>query len=401
VKRLRLLGVTTSFPLRADASAGVFVRRLYEHLPDSWRIDVVCPADDLELPVAVAADSRIRLRPVAYAPRRWQVLAQQPGGIASGVHRWRWRLALSPALVLALWWRCLLDGRRVELMHANWAVCGAVAAAAAALIRCPLITTLRGDDVARADRSIFDRWALRAAIGGSRVIICVSEAMAADLRARYPGRAGDIRVCLNGVDASFFAVRRSPPMSGQLRVVAVGSLIRRKGFDILVEALALIRGRGNIRVRIAGAGAELGTLRRRAATLGVDEYIEFVGALAPREVPQFLADADVFALPSRSEGRPNVVLEALAAGLPVISADLPGVDGLVNPGVNGWRVAIDDVAGFAAALDQACADSVERERRAAAARAGMLHDGHSWAVTGACYDQLFRGIVASRTGKDA
>jgi glycosyltransferase involved in cell wall biosynthesis len=118
-------------------------------------------------------------------------------------------------------------------------------------------------------------------------------------------------------------------------------------------------------------------------------------------VPRFLAGADVFVLPSRSEGRPNAVIEALAAGLPVISSDLPGVEGLVEDGVNGWRVQAEDVAALASALDEANSNPGERERRAVAARASIREQGASWAETGAAYDALFRGVLSKLAGSPA
>jgi glycosyltransferase involved in cell wall biosynthesis len=394
---MHVLAVTTSFPLRPGASAGVFVRRLYEHLEEDWRIDVICPADD-GARVETSDDDRIRLRPVRYAPARCRVLAQQSGGVASGLRRAPWRVLLAPFLLAGMWWRCMVEARRCDVLHANWAVCGAVAWPAAALWRRPLVTTLRGDDVARARRSALDRWLLHVAVRGSALIVCVSEAMARELAEHYPDRKGDIDVCLNGVDASFLAVVRSPPQCDRLRVGAVGSLIARKGYDVLLDAIARSACRDAIEVRIAGGGPELDNLRGHAARLGIAARVRFVGELAPAQIPGFLADADVFVLPSRSEGRPNAVIEALAAGLPVISSDLPGVQDLVVPGVNGWCVPVGDVAGLAAALDEAWTDPAGRERRAAAARRGAVRDGQTWESTGSRYASLFQRAVAIRGG---
>ena len=398
---MRLLAVTTSFPLREDSSAGVFVQRLYEHLPEHWRVTVLCPDDDGPSRAEDSRTDRIFLHAVRYAPRRWRVLAQQAGGIASGLDRSRWRIALVPSLLIALWWRCLTEARRADLVHANWAICGAIAAAAAVPMRRPLVTTLRGDDVTKASRSVLHRRILSMAVGGSAAVICVSEAMAAALRALYPERAGDVHVCLNGVDGRFLYVHRSPPVPGRLRVASVGSLIRRKGYDVLIEAMARARSRAAIDLRIAGAGPELAALREQAARLDLSDQVEFAGELPPAQVPLFLEGADVFVLPSRSEGRPNAVIEALAAGLPVISSDLPGVEGLVEHRINGWRVQAENVAALASALDEAHANPGERERRAVAARASIQAQEASWAETGAAYDALFRGVLSKLAGSPA
>lgn len=391
---LQLLGVTTSFPLRDGSSAGIFVKRLYDALPETWRVDVACPADDA-MPISGSqVNGRTRVLPVRYALRRWQVLAQQSGGIASGLRAAPWRIVLVPLLLFSLWWRCLRAGRKIDVIHANWAICGVIAGAAAILVRCPVVTTLRGDDATRATRSLLDRWVLNGAVRASTAIICVSEAMADQLRELYPRRARDIHVCLNGVDSDFSKIVRSPAKPGLLRVAAVGSLIPRKGYDVLIDAVARMRHQSAVRVQIAGAGPELGALLERVSRLGIQDNISFEGELSPAQIPQFLTHADVFVLASRAEGRPNVVVEALAAGLPVISTDLPGVIGLVDSDANGWLVPIGDATALAAVLDEASTDLDKCERFAAAARSGIASVSHDWVTTGASYDLLFRNALA-------
>lgn len=394
---LRLLGLSTSFPLRTDGCAGVFVQRLYQNLPDYWQVEVVCPDDNS--PVLMQPQpghqegDRLRIHPVRYAPRAWQVLAQQSGGVMSGLRSAPWRALLLPLLLLGMAWRCLRLAQHADLIHANWAICGVIASLVGRLTRRPVVTTLRGDDVSGETRSWMKRRLLDAAVNGSHSIVCVSEAMATQLRARYMHRAQDIHVCLNGIDETFLKVAHSSGMAGKLRVVAIGSLISRKGYDVLIDAVARMRHRDQIQVKIAGDGPERLRLLQQATDLGVADRFDLVGELAPKCIPQFLVDADAFVLSSRSEGRPNVVIEALAAGLPVVCSVLPGVEGLVESGENGWLVDVGDVAGFAEALDQACADPRERARRGDTARERMLRSPWSWSGAGSCYDRVFRSAL--------
>lgn len=398
----RLLGLSTSFPLRPDGCAGVFVKRLYQHLPGHWRVEVVCP--DGDFPVSASPDGchqetdRLHIHPVRYAPRAWQVLAQQSGGVMSGLRNAPWRALLLPFLLLGVTWRCIRLAQHADLIHANWAICGVIASIAGRLTRRPVVTTLRGDDVSGEAPSWMKRWLLDVAVNGSHSIVCVSEPMATRLRARYSDRARDIHVCLNGIDEAFLKITHSPGVTGQLRVVAIGSLIPRKGYDVLIDAVARMRRRDQIQIRIAGDGPERLRLLQQAAHLGVADRFELVGELAPERIPQFLADADAFVLSSRSEGRPNVVIEALAAGLPVVCSILPGVEGLVDSGENGWLVNVGDAEELAEALDEACADPRERARRGVAARERMLRSPWSWSAAGSCYDQVFRNAIALHRG---
>ena len=393
---MRLLALTTSYPLRPDSSAGIFVQSLYQRLSVECAIDVVCPADSK--PVKATFDdgtaAGIRIRAVRYAPRTWRRLAQESGGVVAGLRRSPWQVLLLPGLLFGLFWRCLLRAGDADLIHANWAICGVMAGIVGRLRGKPVVTTLRGSDVARAARSRLDRMILGLAVRNSRIVICVSEAMADRLKTQFPHRAADIHACLNGADDAFFQVDKVGSGDMDLRVLAVGNLIRLKGFDVLIEAIARARHRERMHVRIVGAGPEREPLLAQAASRGVSSCFTFVGAVPATDMPKLFSEADVFVLSSRSEGRPNVVVEALAAGLPVISTDLEGVQGMVRDGDTGWLVAIDDADALAVALDRTAADRVELQRRGERARAFARARIGTWADTARCYAALFRTVMS-------
>lgn len=392
MKKMRLLALTTSYPLRPGSSAGVFVESLYRRLTSEYAIDVICPADS-RLVKATFDDSAatdIRIHAVRYAPRAWRRLAQESGGVVSGLRRAPWYVLLLPGLLLGLFWRCLFRASDADLIHANWAVCGAMAGIIGRLRGKPVVTTLRGSDVARATRSWLDRMILRLAVRNSRIVICVSEAMVVRLRMQYPHRTADIHVCLNGADEAFFQIDRAVSDGAGLRVLAVGNLIRLKGFDVLIEAVARARHRERMHISIVGGGPEREPLLAQAASRGVSSCFTFVGTVPATDMPKRFSEADVFVLSSRSEGRPNVVVEALAGGLPVISTDLEGVQGMVRNGDTGWLVAVDDADALAAALDRAVTDRVELQRCGERARAFARTQIGTWADTARCYEALFQ-----------
>lgn len=399
--KARLLALTTSYPLCPGGSAGVFVQSLYCRLSEKYTIEVICPAG-LQPSGGPFADSRapdIRVCPVRYAPGRWRTLAQQPGGVVLSLRSAPWRTLLLPALLGALFWRCLIRAGQADLIHANWTICGAIAGIAGRLRQKPVITTLRGSDMARAEHSWLDRVILSLAVRTSATIVCVSEAMAERARRKFPRRAADIHACLNGVDEAFFRITRIPSDGTTLRVLAIGNLIRLKGFDVLIEAVARASSRERLRVCLVGDGPEGTALSALASARGVSACFEFAGRVPVAEMPGRFADADVFVLSSRSEGRPNVVVEALAAGLPVISTDLDGVRGMVKDGENGWLVSIDAADQLADALDQANADRAELRRRGECARAMAIGGIGTWTATAQAYDALFRAVLTAREGR--
>lgn len=402
MKHMRLLALTTSYPLYPESTAGLFVQSLYRALSGKCTIDVVCPADARSPQTSFhdAAAGGIRIHAVRYAPRRWCKLAQASGGVLTSLRRAPGYALLLPGLLLGLFWRCLRGAGDADLIHANWAICGALAGLAGRLRGRPVVTTLRGSDVDRAMRSRLDRMILGLAVRNSRIVICVSEPMAERLRHRFPHRAGDIHACLNGVDEAFLQAERIAVDETLLRVLAVGNLIRLKGFDVLLQAVARARHRALLEVRIVGAGPEREALLAQAATLGVSDCIEFAGAVRAVDMPGHLSGADVFVLCSRSEGRPNVVIEALAAGVAVISTDLEGVQGMVHDGETGWLTGVGDVDALAAALDQAASDRAELARRSERARELARRQVGTWADTALCYQRQFqRALVPAEEGR--
>lgn len=133
-----------------------------------------------------------------------------------------------------------------------------------------------------------------------------------------------MHVVRNGIDAAVFRPRTWPRTqpSGPARLGAMGRLVAQKGFDVLLEALPQILMKRDVELVIVGDGELRADLQRRAAGLPVT----FVGGLSDREhVARFLRGLDLFVMPSRYEGLPNALLEALACGVPAVATDVPGI----------------------------------------------------------------------------
>jgi glycosyltransferase involved in cell wall biosynthesis len=143
--------------------------------------------------------------------------------------------------------------------------------------------------------------------------------------------ADRVHLVRNGVDTAVFhpaAHRRRG--DGAPRIGAVGRLIHQKGYDVLLAALPRVLAERDVEVVIVGEGELRTDLERQAIGLPV----EFVGALPEREaVAEFLRGLDLFVMPSRYEGLPNAVLEAMACGVPVVATDVAGMREAVGPEV--------------------------------------------------------------------
>ena len=168
--------------------------------------------------------------------------------------------------------------------------------------------------------------------------------------------------------------------------VSVARLVPQKGIDVLIRALAQTTGAArDWTLNLVGDGPEREALQRQVQQAGLQEQVQFLGF---RSDPQtFLLQAGVFVLPSRFEGMPNALLEAMAAGLAVVVTDAsPGPLEVVVDGVSGLVVPSDEPAALADALDHLAAQPQLRERLGAAAREALRQS--DWPVVGPIWESL-------------
>jgi glycosyltransferase involved in cell wall biosynthesis len=257
-----------------------------------------------------------------------------------------------------------LRRRRPAVLHAFLFHSYVIAAPAARLARVPVLVAGR--------RSLGDfkggrRWVLaleRAATSATDLLIANADAVAADARNEEGVPAGKITVIYNGLPDAAFEI--GPPTGERARpvVLCVANLKSYKGHRFLVEAVAMLRTRGlDVTLVLAGDGPERSALQALADRRGVDARL-----LGTRtDVQTLLASADVVALPSLTEGLPNAVMEAMAAGRPVVATDVGGTAELLRD--RGILVPPRDAAALAEGLERLLTDPAYASRLAAAARA--------------------------------
>ncbi len=189
-------------------------------------------------------------------------------------------------------------------------------------------------------------------------VVAVSEGTAADLRELLQRRA-PVTVIGNPVVTPALADLAAAGIThpwfvegGVPVIVAVGRLTDQKGFDTLLDAFAQVRSRMPARLWIAGQGVLAGALREQVRRLGLEADVELAG-FVPNPFP-YIRHARVFALRSRFEGLPTVLIEAMALGTRVVATDCPsGPAEILENGRWGRLVPVDDVPALAAALEDA------------------------------------------------
>lgn len=244
----------------------------------------------------------------------------------------------------------------------------------------PVVTSCRGSLVTVAPwhphRPEF-RPALARVLGAARLVHCVSDHLAAEAVALgLP--AGRSRVVHPGVDPAAFApgaARPVRPAGSPLRAVSVGTLIWVKDHEHALVAVRRAVDRGvDVTLDVIGDGPGRDAVRYAVDDLDLVDRVRLWGKRPPAEVARHLAEADVFLHASVTEGLSNAVLEAMAAGLAVITTDAGGMTEAVRPDVDGLVVPVRGAPATADALVRLAADADLRARLGASARERVATD---------------------------
>jgi len=269
-----------------------------------------------------------------------------------------------------------IDAMGVRHVHAHWATHPALAAW--------VVRALAGTGysfTAHAHDLYVDRAMLREKVEGARFVVTISEFNRRLIEESCgPVAAGKVHVVRCGVDPAAFApgVRRAPPLP---TFACVASLREYKGHGVLLDAVRLLRDRGvRLRVVLVGDGELRRTIAARVACEGLGEVVELRGALPHEEIPAVLANATAMVLPSltsrdgQMEGIPVALMEAMAAGVPVVATRLSGIPELVRDGVTGLLVPERNPAALASAMERLAADPALCARLADSARRAVREE---------------------------
>ena len=265
----------------------------------------------------------------------------------------------------------LLRRHRIDVVHSHAFFAAVYGGAAAWLLRKPHVITMHGSRyyLHRRHRRLALRWSARR----SRAVVGVSAASAAELVAGVGLPPSAVQVVYNGVPRSAGDRERGRRALGvsaeEMLVVAIGSLFPVKGHSVLVRALAQLGNAGGApawRAAIAGIGGEERALRALIDATGLNDRIALLGFRD--DVPDLLAAADVYAMPSLYEGSPLALMEAMFAGKAIVASAVGGIPELVTDGCEAVLTPPGDVTALAGVLQSLLNDPERRMRMGAAAQ---------------------------------
>ncbi len=286
---------------------------------------------------------------------------------------------IAEGLRALLWLR-----NEVDVLHAHQLLSPAtVGLLAAALTGLPLVVNPHAcgsiGDVSVLSATRVGRLRLRAVVERASAFVAVSQAIRDELVAVGASPASIWNIT-NGVDADRF----SPVLAGEKRmfrralgfgdgplVVFAGRLAPEKGVDVLLDAWPRLVARvPGARLCLMGSGGEEARLREQAHALRIEDSVRFTGGVD--DVAPYVRVADVAVLPSRSEGMPVALLEAMSCAVPVVATRVGGSAEVLDDGVTGQLVPVESPQALAAAMAEALLERAPAARRAEAARAHVL-----------------------------
>jgi glycosyltransferase involved in cell wall biosynthesis len=407
----RFLFLTQTYPRFDGDTSGPFIRDIARGLVRGGdAVTVLTPhAPD----VAKAwDDDGVAVRSFRYAPQRLEVIGysrslEADEGMKKGA------LLMAPFYWLGAR-RALareLRRQRYDLVQAHWVVPNALAAAPE-VGRVPLAVGLHGSDVFLAEKPLARQWVGRALRRVGAMTGCSPELVARVCALGFPAERA--RVIPYGVDGALFAPAESSEERQAWRrklgipadaptILTVGRMATKKGFHVLMARIdALMTRHPTCHVVLAGAGDLLAEMQRAAA--GWPGRVHFPGAVYRDTLPDLYRAADLFVLPAvhdpkgNVDGLPNVILEAMATGLPVVATAISGIPLAVFDSVNGRLVPEQNADALLEAVLEVLADPARARAMGASGRRHALSE-LSWDAVAARYREAYELAIAGAPAK--
>jgi teichuronic acid biosynthesis glycosyltransferase TuaC len=335
---MNILVFTSLWPNSEQPNLGVFVKN---------RIAALAQIDGVDVRVVAPVPYFPKLFQSPIIPARWRRIARiADREMIAGIHTYHPRHLVTPKVGMTFYSRWMARGaedllrrlhadRPISLLDAHYVYPdGHAAVLLGERLNIPVVITARGTDINLFSRMPLIRPMIRQTLKRARGVIAVSSALKQRM-VELGIEAEKVAVIRNGVDHSIFyprdraeARRRLGLASDSRIIITVGALVPLKGVDRLIDAMNFLSNEC-IKLYVIGEGPERAALESQIAKFQLTDRVLLVGARPQQELAEWYSAADLFCLSSSREGCPNVVIEAMACGTPVIAADVGGVRELI------------------------------------------------------------------------
>ena len=331
---LHVLTLTPFFPSSENEVSGCFIAEPIEQLKQFGIESSV---------IAVSPIHHPRKKPSSAAAAEWVRYLQVPRNLGLSSAGKLLYARLLPRV------RKLHRVKPIDVIHAHAALpCGHAAALLSRRLRIPFVVTVHGLDVFNTCflGGIPAAWRRKVSVDvyrAAQTVVCISGKVQEILKTGMPSETRSA-IVYNGVNPILFSP--DSPAAGSLdpEILVVGNLLRSKGHELVLRALANLRASfPKLRCRIIGEGPERARFEALVRDLGIviEQQVQFVGRQSRSEVAEAMRRCSVFVLPSRNEGLGCVYLEAMSCAKPVIGCRGQGIEEVIEHGKNGWLIPPD------------------------------------------------------------
>ena len=220
--------------------------------------------------------------------------------------------------------------------------------------------------------------------------------------AKIEGAECSIEIVPNGVDPLSFSPLQRGRLRGGKTIITTSRLVPKNGIDILIRGFAVIASGSHpfggspvarqSQLQILGSGPDEAKLKKLAKELNVADKIQFFGHVEPQKIPAYLAAADIFVRPSRSEGLGSSFLEAMAAGLPVVGTNVGGITDFLKDGETGLLTRPEDPKDLAQKIQRLLDDAGLRQKLGENGR-NLVEKNYSWERVAGQMDEIFKKLL--------
>jgi teichuronic acid biosynthesis glycosyltransferase TuaC len=335
---MNILVFTSLWPNNEQPNLGVFVKN---------RIAALANIDGIDVRVVAPVPYFPKLFQSPIIPARWRRMARiADREMIAGIETFHPRHIVTPKVGMTFYSRWMARGAEdlLRRLHAEQPITlldahyvypdGHAAVLLGERLNIPVVITARGTDINLFSRMPLIRPMIRQALKRARGVIAVSSALKQRM-VEVGIEAEKVTVIRNGVDHSIFyprdraeARRRLGLASDSRIIITVGALVTVKGIDRLIDAMKLLSNE-SMKLYVIGEGPERAALESQIAKFELTDRVFLVGSRPQQDLAEWYSAADLFCLASSREGCPNVVIEAMACGTPVIAADVGGVRELI------------------------------------------------------------------------
>ncbi|MXV77763.1 glycosyltransferase family 4 protein [Candidatus Poribacteria bacterium] len=379
--------LTHGYPRFPDDTTAPFIESIAETLQQQEDIDVTVLTPDTPQFARSETDSTVNLQTYRYFfPRQLQRLGYS-NTLVNDCALKKYVYLLAPFLFISgifhLFW--LSRKHKFDVIHAHWLLPnGFISAVVNRLLKIPYVITLHGSDIFVSKQNLIFKNMAKWTLKHAAMVTSVTPAFLPELAALG---VPEQKRCMipNGVTPSVFSspskqriieLRETLSIPDNCTVVfALGRIVLKKGFNVLIQALPYVREKiQDVRVIIGGDGTDLPRLKTLAEEIGVSDIVHFTGTINRTDVPVYFYLSDLFVLPAvfdpkgNVDGCPIVILEAMACGKPVVSSNISGIPIVVKDGETGILVDEKNVNSLATAIISLLENPTKREQFGRAAQ---------------------------------